>query len=347
MKDKIFLQTLKGEKTPRVPFWFMRQAGRYLPEYRVLRAEKNGFLAMAFDPDSASEITLQPIRRFGMSAAIIFSDILVVPYALGQNLEFVPGQGPKLNPIQDREGLSILSQNRFDQLLEPVYEALRLTSSGLKKEGFEDTALIGFAGSPWTVATYMIEGGGSKDYKKTKCFAYQDPEGFSQLIDLLVDVTAKYLIQQIKAGAEVIQLFDSWAHVLDCDQFEYWVVQPNKAIIERVRQVYDNIPIIGFPKGVGYNALSYVEKTNVDALGLDSAVNLNWAFDTLQDHVILQGNLDPFCLLAGGSALENAALKILNRFADKPFVFNLGHGINKDTPIAHVEQLVKIIQDFR
>ncbi len=347
MVDKVFLKALQGQKTQNVPFWFMRQAGRYLPEYRKLREKKGGFLAMAFDPESASEITLQPIRRFGMSAAIIFSDILVIPYALGQKLEFLAGEGPKLEAITDAAGLSILDDDAFDEKLEPVYEALRLTSSGLAREGFKDTALIGFAGSPWTVATYMVEGGGSKDYQRTKSFAYQDPEGFGQLIDILVKMTARYLIKQIEAGAEAVQLFDSWASALDADQFEKWVVEPNRRIVELIRKIHTDVPIIGFPKGVGYGYLSYAQKTGVSALGLDSAVNLDWAADVLQDKVVLQGNLDPYCLFAGGEALERSALKILNKLADQPFVFNLGHGINKDTPIAHVEQLVKIIQDFR
>lgn len=347
MTDKIFLQTLKGEKTDAIPFWFMRQAGRYLPEYRELRAEKGGFLAMAFDPQAAAEITIQPIRRFGMDAAIIFSDILVIPYALGQHLEFVAGEGPKLDPITDQSGLSILQDDKFDEKLEAVYEALRQTRSGLNSEGFEKTALIGFAGSPWTVATYMVEGGGSKDYKATKSFAYQDPQGFGKLIDMLVQYTARYLINQINAGAEAVQLFDSWASALDASEFQKWVVQPNKRIVEIIRQTHPDTPIIGFPKGAGYNYISYAEQTGVTALGLDSAVPLEWARDELQSKLPVQGNLDPFCLFAGGEALEKGARAILETFAGKPHIFNLGHGINKETPIAHVEQLVKIIRDYK
>lgn len=347
MSEKIFIQALQGKATDRVPFWFMRQAGRYLPEYRELRAEKGGFLAMAFDPEAAAEITIQPIRRFGMDAAIIFSDILVVPHALGQPLEFVAGEGPKLEPIREAAELSRLSDSGFDEILEPVYEALRQTRSGLDREGFVDTALIGFAGSPWTVATYMVEGGGSKDYRLVKSFAYSDPQGFGQLIDMLVEQTARYLIGQVKAGAEALQLFDSWASALDAEQFQRWVVEPNRRIVERVRAEYPDIPMIGFPKGAGYNYLSYAQKTGVTALGLDSAVPLDWAAQELQSLMPVQGALDPFCLYAGGEAMRDSARQLLETLGSGPYVFNLGHGIHKETPIAHVEELVKIIRDYK
>lgn len=348
MTDKLFLKTLKGQNNSgQVPFWFMRQAGRYLPEYRELRAEKGGFLAMAFDPDAACEITMQPIRRFGMDAAIIFSDILVIPYALGQHLEFVAGEGPKLDPITSVEGLNTLSDDNFDEMLEPVYQAISKTRRALSDEGFDGTALIGFAGSPWTVATYMVEGGGSKDYAGVKSWAYRDPDGFQTLIDLLVTMTARYLIKQIEAGAEALQLFDSWASALDGDEFMRWCVRPNAKIVELVKAKYPDIPIIGFPKGAGYNYLAYAQNVNVDALGLDSSVDLDWAARELQPLKTLQGNLDPFCLLAGGDALEAKVNHILDKLSGGSFVFNLGHGINKETPIDHVETMVKTVRGFK
>lgn len=348
MTDKLFLKTLMGKNdTDQIPFWFMRQAGRYLPEYRKLRAEKGGFLAMAFDPDAASEITMQPVRRFGMDAAIIFSDILVIPYALGQHLEFVAGEGPKLEAITDASGLDVLSDENFDEKLNPVYEAITKTRKALSDEGFDNTALIGFAGSPWTVATYMVEGGGSKDYATIKSWAYHDPESFGTLIDLIVKMTARYLIKQIEAGAEALQLFDSWASALDGDEFMRWCVEPNAKIVELVKAAHPDVPIIGFPKGAGYNYLAYARHVNVDALGLDSSVPLDWAVRELQPLKTLQGNLDPFCLLAGGEALKDKTQTILETLSAGSFVFNLGHGINKDTPISHVETMVKTVRDFR
>lgn len=342
--NKPFLKTLKREKTKRIPFWFMRQAGRYLPEYRELRVQKGGFLAMAMDPASACEITMQPIRRFGMDAAIIFSDILTVPMALGMDLRFETGEGPKLDALENLQEISRLNYSEFSKF-DPVYEALRLTRTALKNEGFENTALIGFAGAPWTVATYMIEGGSSRDFIKTKLMAYRDPQGFSALIDLLVEATARYLIEQVNAGAEALQIFDSWAGALDAQGFERWSIAPTKKITQRIRAVYPDIPIIGFPKGAGYNYLSYAQKTGVTAIGLDPQIPTQWAAQNLQRFMPVQGNLDPLCLLAGGESLKQAAQKILDDLGDKPFIFNLGHGIHKDTPIAHVEILVEMIKN--
>jgi uroporphyrinogen decarboxylase len=342
--NKILLRTLAGEKTKRIPFWFMRQAGRYLPEYRALRAQKGGFLAMAMDPASACEITMQPIRRFGMDAAIIFSDILTIPMALGMDLRFETGEGPKLDALENLTEISRLNFSQFYKL-DPVYEALRQTRAALKNEGFENTALIGFAGAPWTVATYMIEGGSSRDFIKTKLMAYRDPEGFSALMDLLVEATARYLIEQVKAGAEALQIFDSWAGALDAQGFERWSIAPTQKIIARIRAVHPHVPIIGFPKGAGHNYLSYAQKTGVTAIGLDPQIPTPWAAQNLQNLLPVQGNLDPLCLLAGGERLKSAAQKILDDLSNQPFIFNLGHGIHKDTPIAHVETLVEMIKN--
>jgi len=344
-QKKNFLEVLHGHKTDHIPFWFMRQAGRYLPEYRDLRSRAGGFLEMAYNPAIASEITLQPIRRFGMDAAIIFSDILVIPHALGQHLEFVTGEGPKLDPLRKTDDLSQLNFKNFESHLAPVYEAIQRTQSGLSQEGHHATALIGFAGAPWTVATYMIEGGGSKDFIHTKTWAYRDPEGFSQLIDLLVESTAHYLIKQIDAGAQTVQLFDSWAGALDPFGFRKWAIEPAKQIVKLVKNSHPHTPIIGFPRGAGQNYLAYAQETGVDALGLDTSIDTRWAARALQSQLPVQGNLDPICVLAGGDALTLAVEKIIGDLGEGSFIFNLGHGIHKDTPVEHVEMLVKLIRE--
>lgn len=337
--SKPFLKVLSGQKADHVPFWFMRQAGRYLPEYRALRAEKGGFLAMAFDPKAACEITIQPLRRFGMDAAILFSDILTVPMALGQHLEFVAGEGPKLGKLE-------LDQLEYDpEVLQPVYEAVKEIRSQLVHEKFEDTALIGFAGAPWTVATYMVEGGSSRDFMMTKLMVYHRPEEFQKLIDILVDVTADYLIRQIDAGAEAVQIFDSWAGALDSDGFLKWSLEPIKKIVQQIHVKHPKIPVIGFPKGVGPHYYKFAKEAGVHAVGVDQHIPSDWIRDHLQPHVCVQGNLDPFILMAGGDALDKAARKILDDLSGAPFVFNLGHGINKETPIENVEQLVKILKE--
>lgn len=337
--DKIFLDVLNGAVAERPPFWFMRQAGRYLPEYRELRAEKGGFLAMAFDPKAACEITMQPLRRFDMDAAIIFSDILTVPMALGQHLEFVQGEGPKLGPLD----IGRLNYQDFAKL-DPVYEAIGNVKTALQAEGFNHTALIGFAGAPWTVATYMVEGGSSRDFMKTKLMAYQNPQDFGNLINLLVEATATYLINQINAGAEAVQIFDSWAGALDSDGFKRWCIQPTRQIVELVKAAHPHIPIIGFPKGAGYRYLAYAQGTGITAMGLDQHVPTDWAARALQTLLPVQGNLDPFALMAGGDAMLLAAERVMGDLSSGPFVFNLGHGVNKDTPVEHVEQLVKFIK---
>lgn len=339
--QKIFLEALNARKTDSVPFWFMRQAGRYLPEYRKLRAEKGGFLAMALDPEAACEITLQPIRRFGMDAAIIFSDILVVPMALGQKLSFEAGEGPKLEPMDFK------NLDYKESILNPVFEALSRVREGLSREGFSNTALIGFAGGPWTVAAYMIQGSGSKDFAKAKAMAENDQGNFSALIDVLVDSTSCYLIKQVEAGAEALQIFESWAGLLDAHQFAKWVIAPTKKIIQNIRKIHPHIPIIGFPRLAGESYVAYAEETGVTAIGLDQTVSTSWAAQNLQTRIPVQGNLDPELLIGGGEAMEHATRSILKDLTKKPFVFNLGHGINKETPVEHVEQLVKIIRNFK
>lgn len=308
-QTKPFLAVLAGEKTCRAPFWFMRQAGRYLPEYRDLRARKNGFLDMAYDPAAACEITMQPIRRFGMDAAIIFSDILVIPHALGQHLEFAAGEGPKLG------ALDMASLKYDERILQPVFEALDKTSAQLTAEGFKETALIGFAGAPWTVATYMVEGGGSKDYAKTKSMAYGRPEEFTALMDILVEATSSYLIAQAKAGAEALQIFDSWAGALDPHGFQYQVIEPTRRIVQNVKAACPDVPIIGFARGGAMHCAAYAEQTGIDAIALDSLMCTKWARNNLQTLLPVQGNLDPMRLLAGGPGLEKAARKILRDFS--------------------------------
>lgn len=344
MIKKPMLMVANGQKTEKVPVWFMRQAGRYLPEYRALRATKNGFLDMAYDPISACEVTMQPIRRFRMDAAILFSDILVIPHALGQKLEFVEGEGPKLEALQSSADLNTLNYDRFDQTLEPVYETVRRVRAALRDENFEDVTLIGFAGSPWTVACYMVEGGGSRDFLKVRMMAYQDPIGFKALIDLLVEATIRYLSAQIEAGAEMVQLFDSWASVLDAEEFMQWVVEPTTRIISALKKRFPDTPIIGFPRGAGFNYLPYQQICGADVIGLDSSVDPIFARDFLQKNTPVQGNLDPMCLLAGGERLDQHVDHILETLGGKPMIFNLGHGIHKTTPIAHVEQVLAKIR---
>lgn len=337
--DKPFLDALNGKVSDRPPMWLMRQAGRYLPEYRELRAQKGGFLEMAFDPQAACEITMQPIRRYGFDAAIIFSDILTIPLALGQELSFVAGEGPKLGELN----VGSLNYTNFPKL-DAVYEAVSTTKSALQNEGFSSTALIGFCGAPWTVATYMVEGGSSKDFFKTKQMMIQNTQSFNSLINILVEASASYLIKQIEAGAEAVQIFDSWAGALDAQSFKRWVVKPTQQIVELVRAAHPHVPIIGFPKGAGQAYLNYAQSTGVSALGLDSSIATDWAAKTLQPVLPVQGNLDPAYLLAGGDEMILAAEQIMGDLKDGPYVFNLGHGVNKETPPEHVEKLVNFVK---
>jgi len=336
---KPFLKVLSGEKLDRPPFWMMRQAGRYLPEYRELRAEKGGFLAMALDPKAAAEITVQPLRRFGMDAAILFSDILTVPMALGQDLKFAAGEGPVLGELD-------IDAPAYDAgKVAPVFDAVKEIRSQMRHEGFDQTALIGFAGAPWTVATYMVEGGGSKDYASVKAMAYGQPELFAKLMDILVEATSEYLIAQADTGAEALQIFDSWAGALDPHGFQYQVIEPTKRIVAKVKAAHPDIPIIGFPRGAGVHARAYAEQTGIDAIAMDSLMCTKWAVANLQSQMPVQGCLDPMRLLAGGKGLEKGVRKIMRDFSGGAHIFNLGHGIHKDTPIAHVEQMVKVLRD--
>jgi uroporphyrinogen decarboxylase len=316
----------------------MRQAGRYLPEYRALRAEKGGFLELVYDGEAAAEITLQPVRRFGFDGAILFSDILIVPHAMGQDLAFLAGEGPRLSPPLVDAALASLEA--VPQRLEPIYRTVALVRAQLGPE----TTLLGFTGSPWTVATYMVAGEGSRDQHLARAMAYRDPGAFQAIVDAIAEVTVDYLCGQIEAGAEAVQLFDSWAGSLAPDQFERWVVAPNAAIASAVRARHPHVPIIGFPKGAGAKLPAYARETAVDAIGLDETLDPHWAMRELPSGLPVQGNLDPLLLLAGGDALERQARAILETFAGRPHVFNLGHGIDKETPIAHVERLLHVVR---
>ena len=341
---KPMLRALKGsvEKSP--PIWLMRQAGRYLPEYREIRARQGSFLDLVYTPDLAAEITLQPIRRFGMDGAILFSDILVIPHALGQDVRFVEGEGPVLKPVRNGEDLKILTREKFKEVLAPVLETLKLVRSGLDREGFDRTSLIGFSGSPWTLACYMVEGGASHDFIHIKSWAYNDPEGFGDLIDILTQAVIDYCLDQIAAGAEIIQLFDSWAGVLDHAQFARWVIRPTRRIVEAIHEVAPQVPVIGFPRGSGRMALDYAQNSTVTAMALDPQTAPKWAANIFQNLLPVQGNLDPVCLLNGGMAMQNAVEDILVHLSRGPFVFNLGHGVIKETPPAHVEELVAMVR---
>ena len=331
---KPLMAALKGERQTVPPLWLMRQAGRYLPEYRALRAKKGGFLDLCYDPESAAEVTMQPIRRFGFDGAILFSDILVIPHALGQTLWFEEGEGPRLAPTLVDTALESLIT--APERLLPVYETCRRVAAALPPH----TTFLGFAGSPWTVATYMVAGQGSKDQAAARGLAYQDEGAFVAIIAAIVDLTVEYLSGQIEAGVEAVQLFDSWAGSLSPNQFERWVIAPNAAIVDRLRAKHPETPIIGFPKGIGAKLPVYARETQVDAIGLDETVDPTWANTILPSNLPVQGNLDPLALLAGGDALRLATRRIMEAFPERPHIFNLGHGILQQTPIAHVEALI-------
>ena len=336
--SKPLLSVLNGGISDIIPIWLMRQAGRYLPEYRKLRAEKGGFLALVMDSEAAAEITLQPIRRFGFDGAILFSDILIVPLALGQDLRFEEGEGPRLSPPLIDATLSALEH--APARLEPIYRTVEKVKSRLPAE----TTLLGFAGSPWTVATYMVAGQGSRDQAEARRLAYADPIAFSAIVDAIAEMTVDYLSGQIQAGADAVQLFDSWSGSLAPDQFERWVIAPTARIVTALRARHPEAPIIGFPKGAGAKLAAYARETGVDAVGLDETIDPAWAARELPETLPLQGNLDPLALLAGGVALEKAVGRILSSLQGRPHIFNLGHGIIKETPIAHVEQLLALVR---
>ena len=337
--DKSLLAVLRGERRDPVPMWMMRQAGRYLPEYRALRQEKGSFLDLVYDAEAATEITLQPLRRFPqLDAAILFSDILIVPFAIGQNLTFIAGEGPKLTPPLAGAALDDLTP--YLARLEPIYDTVR----NVREQLPPGKTLIGFAGSPWTVATYMVAGQGSRDQGETRRLAYADPGRFGEIIARIEQVSLNYLSAQVAAGAEALQLFDSWAGSLSPAQFEQWVIAPTARLVAALNERHPHVPVIGFPKGAGGKLAAYARDTGISALGLDETVDPLWAARELPDRLPVQGNVDPLALIAGGAELETAVKRVLDAFAGRPHIFNLGHGILPDTPIAHVEQLIGIVK---
>jgi uroporphyrinogen decarboxylase len=338
---KPLLRALAGEALSRPPWWLMRQAGRYLPEYREVRARTHDFVELCLTPELAAELTLQPIRRYGMDGAILFSDILMLPYALGQKLGYHEGEGPVLERIDDPAGVARLDPGRIASALDPVFETARRVRDVLDPR----TTLIGFAGAPWTVATYMVEGGGSRDFRRVKSWAYRDPEGFDALIDLLAEATIEYLTGQIEAGAEVVQLFDSWAGILPEPAFVRWVIAPTRRIAAALKRRFASCPIIGFPRGAGMLHERYLRETGVDGIGIDTAVPPAYAYQTLQPHGTVQGNLDPVLLIAGGEALEEAVRGLRQMLGRGPYIFNLGHGVLPETPPENVQKLARLLAE--
>lgn len=337
--EKPIISALEGKATKTAPFWLMRQAGRYLPEYRELRKDAGSFLRLCMTPEHATEITIQPLRRFDMDAAILFSDILVIPYALGQELNFVEGEGPQLGSFS----FDNLNFTGFDQKLSPVYETVR----NVRKELSDEKTLIGFAGAPWTVACYMIEGRGGGVFEKAVGYALGNQDKFDALISLLVEATVRYLNAQVAAGADALQLFDSWAGLVPEGYFERWVIKPARQIVDVVKKQHPHVKIIGFPREAGKNYKAYAEKTGVDGVSLDHSLDLAAAVKEFGGKVCLQGNLDPEILLKGGKEMEQEVLRILNITKNQPFIFNLGHGVIKETPPEHVADLARIIRSFQ
>jgi len=337
---KKLLRVLEGKYEATPPIWLMRQAGRYLPEYRATREKAGGFLDLCFNPTLAAEVTLQPVQRFGFDAAILFSDILVVALALGRKVEFLAGEGPKLEPLSDGGALSAIQKEADQSVLAPIYETVRHVKASLD----DKTALIGFCGAPWTVATYMVAGQATPDQAPARLFAHRDPESFLRLIDCLVDTSIEYLAKQLQAGADCVQIFDTWAGVLGPEQFDRWCIAPTQRIVEGVRRRIPRARIIGFPRGAGAMALPYVEMTGVNAIGIDWTFERAIARDALQSRVPVQGNVDPLALLAGGAALDREVDDVLRHLGDGPLIFNLGHGILPETPIAHVERMLNRVR---
>ena len=337
---KPILQNLRGEATVKPPVWLMRQAGRYLPEYRALRANAKNFIAFCLDPELATEVTLQPVRRFGMDAAILFADILLVPHALGQSVVFVENEGPRLEPIRDAAGLAKLSDARSAEILSPVMQTIRNVRAALPP----NVALIGFAGAPWTVATYMIEGRGGTDYETTRAMAWGEPELFATIIDRITTATISYLAAQIEAGAEILQLFDSWAGAVPAPLFDSAVIAPTKRIVSALKAKYPGIPIIGFPRAAGSHVARYVAETSVNCVGIDHMTDLATASASVPKGVAVQGNLDPVLLLNGGMAMDREVARIIETMKDRPFIFNLGHGVMQPTPPENVARLVSLLR---
>ena len=337
--DKPLLAVLRGERRDLPPVWMMRQAGRYLPEYRTLRADKGGFLDLVYDPEAAAEITLQPLRRYPqLDGAILFSDILIVPFAIGQQLSFVAGEGPRLTPtLLDARIRDLEPQMRR---LAPIYETVRRVKAQLSPE----TTFLGFAGSPWTVATYMIAGQGSREQAEARRLAYADPGKLHAILDLIATVTIDYLSGQIDAGVDAVQLFDSWSGSLNPAQFERFVIARTAWIVEQLKRRHPHVPVIGFPRGAGGKLAAYARETGVDAIGLDETADPAWANRELPPGMPVQGNLDPLALIAGGAPLKEAVARVLDAFSGRPHIFNLGHGIQQDTPLAHVEELMSQVK---
>lgn len=334
------MQALAGKRLDVPPVWMMRQAGRYLEEYRQVRSRYPSFLDLCYTPEAAAEVTLQPIRRFGFDAAILFSDILVVPDALGQPVRFEKGEGPRLDPLAGGAAIAALKPGRIATHLAPVFETVERVRAGLA----DPVTLLGFCGAPWTVATYMVAGEGTPDQRPARVLAYRDAALFQELIDILVEASADYLVRQLSAGADAVQIFDTWAGVLDEEGFARWSVEPTGRIVAKVRAAVPGARVIGFPRGAGARARSYVEGTGVDAIGLDWTMPLAFARDELQGRVAVQGNLDPLALLAGGEALECGVDRILGTLGDGPLIFNLGHGIVPETPVSHVESMLERVR---
>ena len=336
----LLIRTLHGESVDPPPVWLMRQAGRYLPEYMKLRHNAGNFLDLCYNPNLAAEATLQPVKRFGFDAAIIFSDILVIPDALGQKVEFKHGVGPVLKPIRSQAQIMELNEDDFKEYLKPIYEAIAQVSAQLSS----GVSLIGFAGAPWTIATYMVEGGSTKNFNYVKSWATDDTKGFEKLIKQLVDSITIHVMGQIDAGAEVIQLFDSWAGVLSPAEFERWCIKPVAEIAERVKRKHPQVPIIGFPKGGGVSYRDYSQKTGVDCVSVDYTVPVTWIAKELQPETVVQGNLDPHILRKGGARMAKQVQEIKKVLGKRPFIFNLGHGILPDTDPSHVGDLVKLVR---
>ena len=338
-----FLRSLAGEPSAIPPIWFMRQAGRYLPEYRKVRSEAGSFLDLCYNPGLASEVTLQPIRRYDFDAAILFADILLIPHALGQKLWFAEGEGPRLEPVVSPDLLKSFRDQNVVEKLAPVFETVRLTRAQLG----EDKALIGFAGAPWTVATYMLAGGSIKDPASLRQHYYKAGSFITELIDLLTDKTIDYLIAQIDAGADAVQLFDSWAGGLPWPVLDAVSVRPLERIARSLKAARPDVPVILFPKGVGEKAAEYATIKHCDAVGIDFAMDPSWARAHISPQKTVQGGLDPMLVVAGGVAMERAAETYLKLFHDVPYIFNLGHGLTPDTPPAHVAALVDFIRQGR
>lgn len=340
---KPLLRALAGETVWPPPAWLMRQAGRYLPEYRAVRAQAGDFIALCTAPDLAAEVTLQPIRRYGMDGAILFSDILIVPWALGQPLRFAEGEGPVLAPLRDAAAVAGLDLSRVAERAAPIFETVRRVRAGLAAEA-PRTALIGFAGSPFTVACYMVEGHGSRDFAAARGMAYRDPALFGRLIRTIQDATVEYLLAQAEAGAEALMLFDSWAGMLPPGQFRRWVIEPTTSIVRALKKRHPALPIIGFPRLAGPMLADYADRTGVQCVAMDTAMDPRWAASVVPKTMALQGNLDPLSLIAGGVAMETEARGILGAMRGRPFIFNLGHGIEKTTPPEHVAALMRIVR---